>query len=312
MRAHFDLNLLRIAVAVHDEQSVTRAALKLHMSQPSVSSALKRLRSSLADPLFLKTASAMTPTPRARSLVAEARDILARVEKGVLGEVPFDASADGVTLSIALSDVGEMVFLPRILERVKALAPRACVRSVSLPPAQLESALEAGEVDVAVGYFPDLRKSNFVQQRLFNHHFLCLLRANHRIRAERLTMEQFLDLEHAVVHAEGRSSEILEDYLRRRNIHRKVALHTPHFMSLPMIVARSDLVATVPHAIGLYWSGPGTKIRALRPPFDTPSIALRQHWHRRFQNDARNKWLRAIVRELFSSETDEWRVASPS
>jgi DNA-binding transcriptional LysR family regulator len=312
VRANFDLNLLRIAVALYDEHSVTRAALKLQMSQPSVSTALKRLRSSVGDPLFLRTAAAMTPTPRAHSLVAEARGILARVEEGVLAEVPFDPSAEGVTFSIALSDVGEMVFLPRILERVKTLAPRASVRSVSAPPAQLESALEGGEVDLAVGYFPDLRKSNFVQQRLFNHYFVCLLRADHPVRGERLTMEQFLRLEHAVVHAEGRSSEILEDYLKRRKIHRKVALHTPHFMSLPMIIARSDLVATVPHAIGMYWSGPGTRIRALRPPFDVPAIALRQHWHRRFQNDARNKWLRAIVRELFSSETDEWRVAPPS
>jgi DNA-binding transcriptional LysR family regulator len=312
VRDHFDLNLLRIAVALYDQRSVTRAALKLQMSQPSVSSALKRLRSSLGDPLFLKTASAMTPTPRAHSLAAEARAILVRVEEGVLADVPFDASADGVTFSIALSDVGEMVFLPRILERIKALAPRACVHSVSAPPAQLQSALESGEIDLAVGYFPDLRNNNFVQQRLFNHHFLCLLRADHPNRGERLTMEQFLDLEHAVVHAEGRSSEILEDYLKRHNIQRKVALHTPHFMSLPMIIARSDLVATVPHAVGMYWSGPGTRIRALRPPLDVPAIVLRQHWHRRFQNDARNKWLRAIVRELFSSETDEWRGGPPT
>jgi DNA-binding transcriptional LysR family regulator len=312
VRANFDLNLLRIAVALYDEHSVTRAARKLQMSQPSVSSALKRLRSSLADPLFLKTASAMTPTPRAHSLVAEARGILARIEEGVLADVPFNVSADGVTFSIALSDVGEMVFLPPILERVKTLAPRACVRSVSVPPAQLESALEGGEIDLAVGYFPDLRKSNFVQQRLFTHHFVCLLRADHPVTGERLTMQQFLALEHAVVHAEGRSQEILEEYLKRRKVRRKVALYTPHFMSLPMIIARSNLIATVPHAIGMYWSGSGTKIRALRPPFDIPPIVLRQHWHRRFQNDPRNKWLRAIVRQLFSSETDEWRVLPPS
>lgn len=312
MRTSFDLNLLRVAVALYEEQSVTRAALKLRMSQPSVSSALKRLRESLSDPLFLKTASSMKPTPRAHRLVAEARDVLARVETGVLAEVPFDPSAEGVTFSIALSDVGEMVFLPPILECVKALAPRACVRSMSAPPSQLETMLEAGEVDIAVGYFPDLRKSNFMRQRLFNHHFVCLLRADHPIASERLTMEQFLTLEHAVVHAEGRSQEILEGYLKRRGIQPKVALYTPHFMSLPMIIARSDLVATVPHAIGMYWSGPGTKIRALRPPFDIPPIVLRQHWHRRFQNDLRNRWLRKIVRDLFSSETDEWRVRAPS
>lgn len=307
MRASFDLNLLRIAVALYDEQSVTRAAAKLRMSQPAVSTALKKLRESLADPLFLKTGAAMRPTPRAHNLVAEARQILARVEDGVLAEVPFDPVLASFTVSIALSDVGEMVFLPRILERVKALAPQVCVRSVSMPPDQLQSSLEAGDVDLAVGYFPDLRKSNFIQQRLFNHHFVCLLRTDHPVRSSRLSMQQFLELEHAVVHAEGRSQEILERFLARQKVERKVVLRTPHFMSLPMIIARSDLVATVPHAIGMYWSGPGTKIRSALLPFEVPPIVLRQHWHRRFHNDARNKWLRAIVRELFSSETDEWK-----
>jgi DNA-binding transcriptional LysR family regulator len=307
MRSRFDLNLLRVAVAVYDEQSVTRAAGRLKMSQPSVSGALKRLRSSLSDPLFLKTAVAMTPTPRAHRIVAEARDILARVDSHVLAEIPFDPGTRPFSLSIALSDVGEMVFLPRILERVKSLAPHASVRSVSMSPAPLQSALESGEVDLAVGYFPDLSRSNFMLQRLFVHHFVCLLRADHPIRGERLTMDEFLELEHAVVRAEGRSQEILETYLKRMGIERKVALVTPHFMSLPMIIARSNLVATVPHAIGMYWSGPDTGIRALRPPFETPPIVLRQHWHRRFQNDARNRWLRQIVASLFSSETDEWR-----
>lgn len=312
MRAGFDLNLLRIAIAVYDERSVTRAAERLSMSQPSVSSALKRLRSSLADPLFLKTGSAMAPTPRAYRLVAEAREILIRVDEKLLTEPAFEPRTTVFSVSIALSDVGEMVFLPPILERVKTLAPQASVRSVSMPPLELQKALESGEVDLAMGYFPDLRKSNFVQQRLFTHHFLCLLRAGHPIRGDRLSMEQFLALQHAVVHAEGRSSEILEEYFKRRKIVRKIALHTPHFMSLPMIIGRSDLVATVPHAIGMYWTGPGAQIRALRPPFETPPIVLRQHWHRRFQNDARNKWLRGIARELFSSETDEWRVGAPS
>jgi DNA-binding transcriptional LysR family regulator len=310
VRTNFDLNLLRIAVALYDEQSVTRAATKLRMSQPSVSMALKKLRETLADPLFIKTGAGMTPTPRSHRLVAEARRILVQVEEGVLADMPFDPATTEFTVSIALSDVGEMVFLPRILERVKALAPLATIRSVSAPPAQLQSGLEAGDIDLAVGYFPDLRKSNFVQQRLFNHHFICLLRADHPIRGDRLSIKQFLELEHAVVHAEGRSQEILERYLARQKIERKVVLHTPHFMSLPMIIARTDLVATVPHAIGVYWSRSATNIRTLFPPFDIPRIVLRQHWHRRFQNDARNKWLRGIVRELFSSETDEWRIAT--
>lgn len=306
-RANFDLNLLAIAVAVYDEKSVTRAAAKLGRSQPSVSSALNRMRKALGDPLFIKTASGMEPTPRAKYLVSEVREVLRRLEDRALADIPFDPATTKMTLSIALSDVGEMVFLPRILQRVKSLAPLASVRSVSRLPAELQAGLERGDIDLAVGYFPDLRRSNFMQQRLFNHHFVCLLRADHPIRSDCLTLEQFLALEHVVVHAEGRSQEILERYLVAKTIERKVALTTPHFMSVPMIIARSNLIATVPHAIGMYWAAPSSGIRALRPPFEVPPIELKQHWHRRFQNDARHRWLRRLVRDLFSSETDEWR-----
>ena len=309
MRSSFDLNLLAVAVAVHEERSVTRAAAKLDRSQPSISMALKKLRETLGDPLFVKTASGMEPTPCANNLVAEAREMLRRLDDRVLAQIPFEPGASSMTLSIALSDVGEMVFLPRIIERVKALAPSACVRSVSAPPPELQAGLECGDIDLAVGYFPDLRGRSFMQQRLFNHHFVCLLRADHPICSDRLTLDQFLALEHAVVHAEGRSQEILERFLLAKKIERKVALVTPHFMSLPMIIARSDLVATVPHAVGIYCAGPASSIKALRLPFDVPPIELKQHWHRRFQNDTRHRWMRRLIRELFSSENDEWRAA---
>ena len=308
MRRRFDLNLLAIAVALDDERSVSAAARKLGMSQPAVSAALGRLRATFADPLFIRIGNQMAPTPRADEIVVHARDVLARVDDRVLYGRAFEPNSGELEITIALSDVGEMVFLPRILLRVKALSPRALVRSVSPPPAELERRLESGDVDLAIGYFPDLSKSNFVQQRLFDHHFLCILRAEHPIRGDRLTLEQFLELEHAVVRAPGRSQEIFERYLEKRRIKRKVALLTPHFMSLPMIVARSDLTATVPHAVALYWTRAATNIRAMRPPFEVPKIVIRQHWHRKFQNDARNKWLRSMMRELFSSQSDEWRT----
>jgi len=312
MRSRFDLNLLSIAVALHDERNVSAAARKLGMSQPAVSAALGRLRSTFADPLFIRTGNGMAPTPRADEIVVHARDVLERVEEKVLHGMPFEPAMGELKVTIALSDVGEMVFLPRILSRLKSLAPRAMVRSVSPPPGELERRLESGDIDIAIGYFPDLNKSNFVQQRLFDHQFLCLLRADHPIPGNRLSLEQFLELEHAVVRAPGRSQEIFERYLEKRRIARKVALLTPHFLSLPMIVARSDLTATVPHAVAIYWSRATTSIRAMRLPFDAPKIVIRQHWHRKFQNDSRSKWLRAMMRELFSVQSDEWRMSTTS
>ena len=301
----FDLNLLAVAIALYDCGSVTRAAEWLSMSQSSVSMALSRLRTAVGDPLFVRGPTGMTPTPRAIRLVASARPLLTQVQAG-LREEDFEPEATRTTFTFAMSDIGEMVFLPPLLARVQRLAPNASLRTVALKPRELEHALEQGEVDLAIGYFPDLHGKSFMQQRLFSHHFCCLVSADHPVLARSLTRETFLELEHAVVYPEGRSQEIFERFLARHHISRKVVLVTPHFMSLPMIIARSRLVATVPHAIGVFFTRWSVGIRVVPPPFKVPPIVLKQHWHQRFRDDRRHRWLRAQVADLFNDKSDEW------
>jgi DNA-binding transcriptional LysR family regulator len=304
-----DLNLLPIAFALYDELNVSRAAQVLGMSQPAVSMALRRLRTIFNDPLFIRAPSGVTPTPRAHALVRSTRPLVERLQEGVLAEERFDPALSTRTIAIALSDVGEMVFLPKLLERFRQRAPQCAIRSVSMPPAQLVHGFEKGDIDLAVGYFPDLTKHSFLQQRLFTHHFACLMRAGHPRRAKRISLEDFLAMEHAVVHAEGRSQEIFERYLERKRIRRKVVLHTPHFLSIPIIIARSDLVATVPHALAIYFARMSRDLALAMPPFDIAGFDVKQHWHRKFHNDPRSRWLREQVASLFNDENDEWREA---
>lgn len=302
----FDLNLLRVVVALYDAGSVSRAAQALGMSQPAMSAALARLRQAFGEPLFVRSARGMSPTARAHALASGAREVLARIADDVLSEATFEPSVTATTFTLAMSDVGEMVFLPKILVSLQQLAPHALVRSVSLPPARLEQAMESGEVDLAIGYFPDLKSSAFFQQRLFAHRFVCLLRDDHPIRGRKLTMEHFLSLGHAVVRAEGRSQEILEKHLERKKIKRRIVLLTPHFMSIPTVVGKTDLVVTLPHAIGLFFSKAGANIKVMEPPLPIPRIELRQHWHRNAHHDPKNKWLRRLSAGLFNDASDEW------
>lgn len=305
--SHFDLNLLRIALAIHDAGSVSAAAVKLGISQPAMSASLSRLRRVVDDPLFIKTSRGMDPTPRALALVATARDVLARVDAAILASHAFDPASTTETFTFALSDIGEMVFLPKILDQLQKRAPMATVRSVTLPPEQLEQELQNGTIDLAIGYFPDLRKSNFYQQRLFTHHFVCLLRSDHPIKSRKLSLEQFLALGHVVVRAEGRSQEVFERVLERQRIRRRIVLRTPHFMSIPMIVARSDLIATVPHALGVHLRQPGSGVKIVEPPLAIPGFDLKQHWHRKYHHEAKIIWLRGLVSELFNDRHDEWQ-----
>lgn len=305
-----DLNLLPILLALHEERSVSRAAARLGMTQPALSGALAKLRRMLGDPLFIRADGAMAPTPRALALVDPVQAVLGTVRDRILAPQAFAPERLEDTITVALSDVGEMVFLPRLLDALRKQAPRAALRSVNLPHDALDGALGAGEVDLAVGYFPDLGGSNIFQQRLMLHRFVCLVRSGHPVAdtapGSRIPPERFLQLEHAVVRAPGRSMELFEAFLRARRIERRVALVTPHFLSIPTIIARSDLLVTVPHAIGIAYGRAEFGLKALEPPFDLPPIELKQHWHRRMHEAPRNAWLRGLVARLFSQDKDEW------
>lgn len=302
-----DLNLLPALVALSEHRSVSAAARHLGMSQPAVSAALARLRQSLDDPLFVRTARGMEPTPRTLALLPATRAALGIVDNEILPSQGFTPATSDKRITIALSDIGEMVFLPKLLQQLQTQAPGMTVRSVTLPVAQLERGLELGDIDLALGYFPDLKGNNFFQQRLFTHSFVCLLRTAHPVKAKRMTSRQFMSLGHAVVNAEGRSQEVFERFLQSKGIRRRVVLNTPHFMSLPAIISQSDLVATVPLAVGVWFSSTA-RIRIVRPPFDPPQFDLRQHWHRRLNNDPQSKWLRALVYSLFNEDADEWKT----
>jgi DNA-binding transcriptional LysR family regulator len=162
--------------------------------------------------------------------------------------------------------------------------------------------LESGEVDLAIGYFPDLRKHTFYQQALYSDTFASLIRSDHRVRTDRLTIRQYLQLEHAVVRAESRTEEVIESYLARRKILRRVVLGTPHFASVPIIVAQSDLITTIPEPLARYFSTIAAGVRVVQLPFTPPRIAIKQFWHRKFHHDARSRWLRALVCELFQEQ----------
>lgn len=296
---HFDLNLIRVFDALQRNGHVGRAAIELGMSQPSVSYALKNLRDQLGDPLFVKVRHGMEPTARALELIPTVQSILTDVRERLLTSPAFDARTAQRTFTLAMSDVGEMVFLPNILKRIAKEAPLINVRTVSTDPGLLMAALQRGEVDLAIGYFPDLQGEDVFQQRLFRHTFVCLVRANHPAVGLRLTKRQFQMLPHAVVQAEGRSQEIVEQFLKEKGIQRREMLHSPHFLSIPMVVASTDLIVTIPAAVAEVFVRIAN-VRALDPPYSMPSFDLKQHWHRYQKSDPGNQWLRSLIFSLFA------------
>jgi DNA-binding transcriptional LysR family regulator len=292
----FDLNLLSVVVALDESRSVTRAALSLGMSQPGLSTALARLRRQFNDPMFVRTTDGMRPTPRGLVIADEARNVLSRVNENVLNAPRFVPAETTTEFRLAMPDVAELTFLPLLIQAFRQLAPHASFQTSSYEPQRLEVAMETGQVDIALGYFPDLRSSGFFKQRLRMHGFSCMLRKGHPA-ASSLTKALFSELEHVVVDNPIRSQELVDDFLDRRSIFRKVRMRTTHYLTLPAFVASTDLVATVPTAVGLLFADLG-QIELVSPPYDIPEFPIQQHWHKRYDQDPRNRWLREQLTKL--------------
>ncbi len=303
-----DLNLLRIFDALMRTRNVTLAGELVGLSQPAVSFALQKLRALAGDALFVRTPKGMEPTPRAERMADPVRHVLEVVQKDVFQREEFLPAVSERTFTLCLSDVGETVFLPKLLKRLSVEAPSVRIQSVSLTPLRLEEAMMAGEVDLAAGYYPDLTKANFYQQHLFTHSFACLVRHDHPLIGARLSAKQFLDATHIVIKAEGRSQEIFERYLEENNIKRRVGLTIPHFMSIPYLLQESDMIATVPYSCATAFAGLG-QLRMLKLPLQVPTFELKQHWHARYHRDAANQWLRQVLYECFSERQQTSSVA---
>jgi DNA-binding transcriptional LysR family regulator len=304
-----DLNLLVVFEMLLRLQSVTRAAEALEMSQPAMSLALKRLRKMFADPLFVRGSHGLSPTPRAEQLAVAVQHVLDQIKNDVLRQPEFDPTTTERTFTVNMADVGELVFLPQLHARVSAVAPDANIRTVSTPPAQLAEALQSGEVDLAVGYFPGLQGAAIYQQRLFSHSFVCILRKDHPLSGGQITKKQFLEAHHAVVHQEGKSHEVFEEALAAQGMHRRIVLSIPHFLAIPLLLAESDLIVTVPYAIGVSFARMAN-LKMLRPPIHVAPAEVKQHWHVRFHHDPANRWLRGLVEELFLDKP--WGAREPN
>jgi DNA-binding transcriptional LysR family regulator len=294
-----DLNLLPIAVALYDELSVSRAARRLGVSQPAVSRALRRLREMFDDPLFVRRPSGITPTPRAHSIVRAIRPTLDRLQHDLVTDEQFDPLTSTRPINFAISDVAELAFFPSVIEHFRRHAPKCQVRAVSLSDSQLTDGLESGDVDVAAGYYPTLASRSFRHRRLSRHGFACLMRSGHPLWKRRLTVAAYLAAEHIVIRSDGRSQELLERYIERRRMRRKAAVFTSHVLSVPFIVMESDLLATLPYAVVTRFTSLMSSVVAALPPFDIP-YDLKLHWHRRFDNEPRSRWLREQLAAVFS------------
>lgn len=294
-----DLNLIRVLGVLLNQHSVTLAAETLDLTQSTVSHALARLRKLFSDPLLVRSGNSMQLTPKALQLQPIANEILALVENRLLREAGFDPAVSRRRFSISTTDTGEVIMAPAMVRYLQRHAPGVSLRFLSLSTQELHAALVSGEVDIAVGAFPDLPASVIYQQRLrYQADFVCVLRHDHPDIRQSLSVTQYLAARHVAVHVPGVTHAWSDPELTARGLARTVALTVPHIASALQIVAETDLLLTLPAGLEEYWPS-GLPLRALPSPIPMDGSQVNQYWHTHLNRDAANIWLRRMIYELF-------------
>ena len=293
-----DLNLLRAFDAVLRRRNVTAAGAEVGLTQPAMSNALARLRKLFGDPLFVRTPGGMDATPLARELAGPVRQALALLGTALASQAAFDPARSERTFRLHMSDIGEMVFLPPLLERLEGAASGVHIETRATPEREIEAALAAGELDLAVGFLPGLR-SPVRSHRLFRDAYVCMMRADHPRIGRTLTRKAFMEAAHALVASIGAGHRVVEDLLLAHGLNRRIALRVPHFMVVPMILERTNLVVTVPERVASVFERMG-RFKTLALPFEVPRTDVRVHWHERFDQDPGNRWLRGVLLDLYA------------
>ena len=298
-----DLNLLVVFDALLRERSVTRAAEEVGLSQGAMSHALNRLRTFFEDPLFIKTSSGMQPTEKGLLLGTTITEVMTALRQRVVSQAHFDPATARRTFVISMTDMGELVFLPPLIRRLRKVAPTCTVRSVQVPLEQIEATLAAGEADLALGSVHAAPDGLF-QQQLFLHTFVTMVSVHNKAVGRKISRVQFESMPQIVVSLTGRASAAYDSAFDEYGIKRNIYLTTPHFLVVPHLIdAQPDLIATVPLELGNVFARLGT-IRIMPPPVPLPPFALRQHWHPRFHDDPANIWLRHLIKETFDHYPD--------
>lgn len=292
----FDLNLIRVLLAVAKHRSVTAASMELGLTQSSVSHSLARLRELCNDPLFVRTNTGMLPTPSAHAMVAPLEAALALVRSSIQGSSDFDPSTTTRCFSLLLSDIGQLIYLPIISNHLTRNAPRLSLKVLHLRIDAYREALISGEADFAIGHLPGLQ-GGFRQVSLFQDPYVCMLRADHPLIQEKITMAQYLDASHIVVEPPGRGPGLVEQGLSRSKRKRNVALSLPHFFAAPLILRSTNYLLTAPN-FARYALSDLHNIRAIALPFRVKKLSIKVLWHERMHRDPAHHWLRTAIAEL--------------
>lgn len=287
-----DLDLLQSFEAVFTDRHVTRAARRLAISQPALSDRLRRLRVLFGDALFVREAGAMQPTPRALALAAEIAPLLVQLREVVGRQADFRPEAARRSFVLACTDYTAQVLLPPLTARLRRNAPGIDLRLTGYHKPAIAEMLARGEVDAALGVFPD-PPDTAIRQTLFDETFVGVARSGHPMFAfGPLSVAAFSDLPQVMVSVNGDCRGVVDDRLAALGHSRRVALVVPYMALVPQILHDSDLIAVLPRRAARANAGALTLFDL---PFETATWTVDLLWNPTTRTDRPSGWLRQQI-----------------
>jgi len=277
-----DLNLLHVFDTIYREGSLTRAARALHLTQPAVSHSLSRLREHFDDPLFSRQGNQMVPTPLARRFLESMRPGLTQIQSAVNQFHAFDPANQRKTYSLALRDILESTFLPKLMGRLESY-PELEIISQRVPRRDMETQLAAGKLDFAVDVL--LPVSNQTGHELLRHDRLVVLaRKGHPLTGGGLTLDKYLEAKHVLVSSRSEGPGIEDFELSRFGVQRNIRLRCQHYYAACRVAEGTDLLLTMPENYARIIAE-RADIDILTTPVDLPGIDVHLYWHKAYERE---------------------------
>lgn len=294
--SQIDANLLVALDVLLATRGVSKAARRLHVSQPAMSQTLARLRATFDDPLLVRDGRQMVPTPYAERLAPALRHALAQLEAVIQDKPVFEPATARTRFTVATADSVAVTLLPDIVRAILAEAPGVDV-SVRPYDARFPDLLEAGALDLVIAPLSGIEGSTLAQQPLFDERFLTLARADHPLFEAPLTPARWVHWPHGLVSTRGEAGSVVSEALAIHGLERRVAVEVPYFLAAAPMMLSTDLIFTLPRLVAHHLKARYPLV-ALEPPVEVPGFTLQMCWLARHTAEPAGRWLRSVVARI--------------
>jgi len=287
-----DLNLLVALEVLLEECNVTNSAVRLDVSQPTMSRTLARLRETFSDPLLVRVAKGYERTARADELLGTLRSALSEVRRTFAEQIFDPATATGL-FRISSLDYPEVAILPKLMRAVRFEAPGLQIVVVQKSIQSIEEIVD-GKADLSIGLMPSSLPKHCFVQKLYEDDYVCVMHRSHPLANSKLTLDGYLSYPHSIIDTGKTPGSFLDDVLAQRGLSREIVKRSPHFVASLLSIGETDLLQTAPRRLAApLLKSADLVMRDL--PFEMKPVVLSQLWHARNNRSPVHRWFREQI-----------------